>query len=177
MLKRLLVATSLITFSLIQNVHALEQATEVHLQIELPRLQVAEYHKPYVAVWLENDKRQATQIEVWYDVAMDNEKGEEWLADLRQWWRRGGRNLELPVDGVSGATKGPGRHHVEANLGQMMGSLPPGKYKLRVEVAREVGGRELLDLEIALPLDTTLLPLSKEGSREISQITLTATAD
>jgi hypothetical protein len=28
-------------------------AAEIQLEVEIPRLQVAEYHRPYVAIWLE----------------------------------------------------------------------------------------------------------------------------
>ena len=147
-------------------------APSVSLQIELPRLQVAEYHKPYVAVWIENSKRQATQVAVWYDVEMREGKGKEWLADLRQWWRRGGRKLDLPVDGLTGATKGPGVHSVDVALQNAIAELPAGDYTLRVEAAREVGGRELLSMPISLPLNAQALPAKVSGKTEITSIQL-----
>lgn len=147
-------------------------APSLSLQIELPRLQVAEYHKPYVAVWLENSKRQATQVAVWYDVEMREGKGKEWLADLRQWWRRGGRKLDLPIDGLTGATKGPGVHSVDVALQNAMAELPAGDYTLRVEAAREVGGRELLSMPITLPLNVQALPAKVSGKTEITSIQL-----
>src|SRR5690554_2648769 len=74
--------------------------------IEIPRLAVAEYHRPYVAIWLADERHQAVaNLNVWYDIGMANQEGETWLKDLRQWWRRSGRTLNLPVDGVSGATR------------------------------------------------------------------------
>ena len=39
-----------------------------------------------------------------------NEPGTKWLADLRAWWRKGGRSMTLPADGVSGATRAPGQY-------------------------------------------------------------------
>ena len=30
------------------------QAADIGLSIEVPRLDVAEYHRPYVAIWIEN---------------------------------------------------------------------------------------------------------------------------
>lgn len=71
-------------------------AESLQLSIEIPHLKVAEYHKPYVAVWLEDESRRATQLAVWYDLDMRNGEGKKWLKDLRQWWRRGGRSLEMP---------------------------------------------------------------------------------
>lgn len=146
---------------------------KLQLEVNIPRLQVAEYHKPYVAIWLEDQQRRVTQIAVWYDVEMENKKGEEWLADLRQWWRRGGRKLTMPVDGVTGATKGPGAHVITLNLGKLLATKKPGQYKLRIEAAREVGGRELIDLPIELPLKPNSLPIVAEGQRELGKIQLT----
>lgn len=147
---------------------------KLKLDVTIPSLQVAEYHKPYVAVWLEDSKRKTTQIAVWYDVEMKNGKGEEWLADLRQWWRRAGRKLSLPIDGVSGATKGPGMHTVSTELTEVLAKLPAGKYKIRIEAAREVGGKELVNIPLTLPLDTTKLPLSVEGRSELGLVSLSA---
>ena len=83
----------------------------MNVAVTVPQLQVAEYHKPYVAVWLEKaDGGVAANLSVWYDVKMKNAEGTKWLKDMRQWWRRSGRNQQFPVDGVSGATKPAGKH-------------------------------------------------------------------
>lgn len=147
-------------------------AAQVNLTVTLPRLNVAEYHAPYVAVWIENDRRQATQVAVWYDVALANGEGQEWLKDLRQWWRRGGRALSMPVDGLSGATKGPGEHTISTQLSNALTNLPAGSYTIMVEAAREVGGREVLRLPIELPLNHASLPVVVEGQNELESIRL-----
>ena len=91
-------------------------AADLGLSIEVPRLDVAEYHRPYVAIWIENpDQSVAADLAVWYDVAKKNNEGTEWLQDMRQWWRRSGRNQQFPVDGVSGATKPAGKHALAFN--------------------------------------------------------------
>lgn len=149
-------------------------ASDVVLDIELPRLNVAEYHKPYVGIWIENSRRQSTQVAVWYDVGMANQEGQEWLKDMRQWWRRGGRSLSLPVDGLSGATQGPGAHSIETQLNDAIEALEPGEYTLRVEASREVGGRELLEVAFRVPINESQLPITAEGSSEINHITLRA---
>ncbi|GHF77761.1 DUF2271 domain-containing protein [Thalassotalea marina] len=146
---------------------------KLQLEVNIPRLQVAEYHKPYVAIWLEDSQRKVTQVAVWYDVEMENKKGEEWLADLRQWWRKGGRKLALPVDGVTGATKGPGSHVVTLDLSKLLTKQAPGQYKLRVEAAREVGGRELIEIPVELPLNPSNLPLTASGKSELGKVQLT----
>ncbi len=108
-------------------------AAELEVELELPKISSAEYHRPYVAVWIENDQReQVLQIALWLEQ-------EKWHRDLRSWWRRGGKALALPVDGVSGATRRPGRYVVKRSA-----DLSPGSYTLNVEAVREVGGREHL---------------------------------
>ena len=42
-------------------------ATTLDINVEVPKLNVAEYHRPYVAVWLEGaDQKVAANLSVWY---------------------------------------------------------------------------------------------------------------
>lgn len=128
-------------------------AAEITLTLEIPQLSVAEYHRPYVAIWVERpDQQAAANLAVWYDTGLRNKEGEKWLKDMRQWWRRTGRELQMPVDGVSGATRAPGRHSLRFDgAGKALSGLAPGQYNLVVEAAREVGGRELLRVPFQWP--------------------------
>lgn len=128
-------------------------AADLAVTVEIPKLDVAEYHRPYVAVWLEReDQSVAANLTHWYDVKMANNEGEKWLKDLRQWWRRSGRELSFPVDGVSAATRPAGVHTLRfAAADAPLKTLPAGQYRLVVEAAREVGGRELLKLPLNWP--------------------------
>lgn len=123
-------------------------ATAQSVTITIPQMKVAEYHKPYVAVWLEPAAGgPARTLAVWYDVAKrGNEPGTKWLAGLRTWWRKGGRSLNLPANGVSGATRAPGAHRIQLPKG-----LNAGAYTLHVEAAREDGGRELVSVPLTIP--------------------------
>ncbi len=118
------------------------------VSVTIPRLKVAEYHRPYVAGWLEPAAGgPARTVFVWYDVKKGGaEPGTKWLVDLRSWWRKGGRGLKLPADGVSGATRAPGTYQIPLPKG-----LPAGQYVLNVEAARETGGRELVRVPITVP--------------------------
>ena len=63
--------------------------------VQIPRLDVAEYHRPYVAVWIENpDQSVAAHSPSGIRPTRQKEDGTQWLKDLRQWWRRGGRELQ-----------------------------------------------------------------------------------
>lgn len=148
-------------------------ASELQVSVEIPRLNVAEYHRPYVAIWVENhDRSSITNLAVWYDVKMKNNEGEKWLKDMVQWWRRSGRTLTMPVDGVSGATRAPGKHQVSFQSGAApLGELPAGEYKLIVEASREVGGRELVQIPFIWPA-TGEQSLQAKGSSELGEVQL-----
>lgn len=146
------------------------------VSIEVPRLNTAEYHRPYVAAWIERaDNTVASTAAVWYDTRVTNNpegEGTKWLKDLRQWWRRTGRELQMPMDGVSGATKPAGKHAI--NLSEGSAALPklaPGAYKFVVEAAREVGGREVVTVPFQWP-PTQAQQLSAAGSTELGEIKL-----
>lgn len=118
-------------------------AADLNVSIEIPRLSVAAYHRPYVAVWIERPDNTAVRtLAVWYEVSNVAE-GKDWLKDMRTWWRRGGRSMTLPADGISSATKAPGTHAVRVP-GARLSNLPAGDYVLVVEAARELGGREVV---------------------------------
>lgn len=116
--------------------------------ITLPRLDIAEYKKPYVAAWIEPVAGGPPRsLFVWYAVNKGGgEPGTKWLSELRSWWRKAGRTMKLPADGVSGATRAPGSYTVP-----LPGDLKPGNYVVHVEAAREHGGRELVSVPITLP--------------------------
>lgn len=160
------------------------------VSIEVPRINVAAYHQPYVAAWIEReDNTAAANLAVWYQQkkgearsAKDGkpaqgggESGTKWLPDLRQWWRRSGRHETMPIDGVTGATRPPGKHEIAIDAGdKRVASLPPGNYRLVVEAAREDGGRELLKLPFAWPAAAAKTETA-QGSSELGLVTVTFT--
>lgn len=124
-------------------------AQTLELSVTIPKLSVAEYHRPYVAIWLEKEGTAPRTIAVWYDFDLKGSEGAgtKWLRDMRQWWRTVGRTMSFPADGVTGATRAPGTHKLSFTGGRgAMPRLTPGNYTLVIEAAREVGGREALRL-------------------------------
>src|SRR5690606_39951422 len=85
-------------------------AAGLDVKVTILRLNAAEYHRPYVAIWVEHpDQSIATTLAVLYSKETRGEdKGTKWLKDIRQWWRKGGRDLNMPVDGVSCGTRPDG---------------------------------------------------------------------
>lgn len=151
-------------------------ATDVTIKLQVPRLDVAEYHRPYIAVWVENqDQSTAAQLALWYQTDSKQEDGTQWLKDLRQWWRRGGRELQMPVDGVTGATRPVGEHVLHfKNTDPQLAKLAPGKYNVVIEAVREVGGRELLRLPFEWPA-TQKQQATATGKTELGAVTLNVT--
>lgn len=148
-------------------------AGDLEVSVEVPRLEVAEYHRPYLALWLEKEGGGLVDLAVWYDVKMKDKEGEKWLKDMRQWWRRSGRAKEFPIDGVSAATRAPGVHKLLYRTGEApLGELEAGQYTLLVEAAREVGGRELLKVPFTWPVQERQV-LKSRGSSELGEIVLT----
>ncbi len=149
-------------------------ATELEISVEIPKLNVAEYHRPYVAVWIEGaDSKAVADLAVWYQMKETAEgHGTKWLPDLRQWWRKSGRNLDLPVDGVTGPTRPVGRHTIKVDgAAPALKKLPAGQYTLVVEAAREVGGRELLKIPFAWPAKAPQAGKA-QGSSELGAVSL-----
>lgn len=153
-------------------------AAELGVKLDLPQLDVAAYHRPYVAMWLENaDQAFVANLAVWYDLKKKDNGGTKWLPDVRQWWRKSGRELQMPVDGISGATRGPGEHAFEFSASKTpLDKLPAGKYQLVVEAAREAGGREVVRVPFEWPGSGKTAkadkPLTVSGKEEITKVSL-----
>ena len=148
-------------------------AGDLGVKIQVPRIDVAEYHRPYIALWIEGaDQSIASNLAVWYQTDPKKEDGTQWLKDLRQWWRRGGRELTMPVDGVTGATRPVGEHQVTfKGNSKQLASLAPGNYSLVVEAVREVGGRELLKVPFEWPIKQKH-QATAQGKTELGTVTI-----
>ena len=146
-------------------------AADLALTVEIPRIDVAEYHRPYVAIWVEKaDQSVPATLAVWY--AVKNREGTKWLKDMRQWWRRAGRSMEVPVDGVTSATRPVGEQKLAfSDTSAPLGKLPAGEYKLGVEAAREAGGHEVVYVPFTWP-PAKATQVKGAGSTELGAITI-----
>ncbi|MET3131690.1 hypothetical protein AAKU55_001953 [Oxalobacteraceae bacterium GrIS 1.11] len=148
-------------------------AADLALTLEIPQLNVAEYHRPYVALWLETtDQKVLGNLALWYDVKKKDNGGAKYLKDMRQWWRKSGRDSATPLDGISGATRAPGEYKVNLpGAKALLDTLPAGQYELVVEAAREAGGRELLRLPFQWP-PKAALSIPAKGREELGALAL-----
>lgn len=148
-------------------------AAEANLKLELPRLSVADYHRPYVAVWIEKagDQSFAGNLALWYDLKKKDNGGAKWLKDMRSWWRKSGRELETPIDGVTAATRAPGEHAFGLAGAKALAALPAGHYELVIEAARENGGREVVRAPFAWPIKSAQT-VKAQGEHELGAVSL-----
>ena len=62
-MKRYMVLAVLLSVSVVS------RAGDLSVSVAIPTLNVAEYHRPYVAVWLEQPNQQfVANLSVWYDL-------------------------------------------------------------------------------------------------------------
>ncbi len=141
--------------------------SSINLQIQIPALDTSPYHRPYIAVWLESPKRQGiTTLAIWYD-------DDEWLKDLRQWWRKLGRKDRSAYDSVTGATRKPGLYTFSWDgLNAQGDPIPEGEYILNIEASREAGGRDFLRQKIHWRKGLSPQTYSLPGKVELGTVTV-----
>lgn len=148
-------------------------AADLEIEIEIPWQSVSEYHRPYVALWIERpDNVAVATLGVWYR-SSDRWAGSgvRWLRDLQYWWRRFGLELKPPPDGITSATPRPGlRRALYKGDVAPLSELKPGNYVLRIEAVRERGGRDLV--RIPFRWDAEAEHRTAKGTREIGRVTL-----
>lgn len=115
------------------------QATTLEVTFDIPQPDAGRYAKPYVAIWAEKGSN-TEHLLVWHLQG----KEDKWLSDLRRWWRKVGR-YDHHVDGLTGATKGPGEYKEQFEINDDW-----DKFTLYLEAARENGGRSLVKTKINL---------------------------
>lgn len=142
-------------------------AADLNVAFDVPKLSVAEYHSPYVAIWIEKpDATAAGTLSVWF-----KPNHEKWLKDMRQWWRKAGRSMAFPADGVTGATRAPGPQKVVFSGAKgPLKDLKPGQYTLVVEAARESGGHEAV--RVPFTWGKPGKPATAKGSAELGAVTV-----
>jgi hypothetical protein len=140
---------------------------ELEVQVELPKIETGTYHRPYVAVWIEDEQQQPVRlVEAWLDKP-------DWIKDLRRFWRKLGRSEPQLVDAKTGATKGPGSYKVRWDGKDEQGkAVAAGNYVLFVEAAREQGGRNLAKQEFTW--DGSAVQIEIKASTELGKIKLTS---
>jgi hypothetical protein len=157
----------LLTFAASAAAAAPALAADLNVAFDVPKMSVAEYHAPYVAIWIENpDATAAGTLSVWF-----KPNHEKWLKDMRQWWRKAGRTMAFQADGVTSATRAPGPQKVVFSGAKgVLKDLKPGQYTLVVEAAREAGGHETV--RVPFTWGKPGKAASAKGSEELGAVTV-----
>ncbi|MGF1698717.1 DUF2271 domain-containing protein [Photobacterium makurazakiensis] len=132
-----------LTFSV--NAKPLLESASMDVEFVLPKIDTGMYARPYVAVWIEDANRKPVRtVQLW--VGKD-----EWLKDLRSWWRKVGRYDRELVDAVTSATRPAGEYRfVWDGLNDDGERVEQGEYTFYVEVVREHGGRNYIREKLTL---------------------------
>lgn len=148
---------------------AWNQNYELDINLELARIDDFRYHRPYIAVWVENqDHVPVRTVALWFGKM-------RYLSELRSWYRgdqrRGNGNDTDIVKTISSATRPPGKYSLKWDGKDDEGKLvKPGKYTICIEAAREHGTYQILRQEMDFsgkPQQVTLA-----GGTEIGAATL-----
>ncbi len=143
---------------------------ELVVRFELAKSEGYDYHRPYVAVWLEDEEGKPVRTGLLF--LETKQPGPQWHRELIRWYRNDQARRETDetdlIGTVSGATRGPGEYKVVFDgLDDRGKALKPGKYVLLLEASREHGEYQLIRSGLTLgkePIGVTKL----KGGVEIS---------
>jgi hypothetical protein len=146
---------------------------ELLIRFEINQPEAARYHRPYVAVWIEDP--QGFPLRTLLLWVKTSGSGPTWVPDLKRWYRGDLKRLETDLrDFVatrSSATRPPGKYEVVWDgLDNHGRPAPPGMYGVRIEAAREQGTYQLIRKEVEL--GATPFKLELPGNVEIKAASL-----
>ena len=120
---------------------------ELTITIELSLIEGYRVHRPYVAVWIENENHAPVRtIALWFGKY-------KYLNELRAWSReestRSTSEDTHVMNSVSGATRPPGKYTFNWDGKDDFGNfVKAGKYTVMIEAAREHGSYQLMHQEM-----------------------------
>ena len=124
-----------------------DQKYELTVTIELSLIEGYRVHRPYVAVWIEDEEHAPVRtIALWFGKY-------KYLRELRVWSReesmRSASEDTHVMNSVSSATRPPGKYTFQWDGRDDFGNLvKAGKYTVMIEAAREHGSYQLMHQEI-----------------------------
>ncbi|WP_201985163.1 DUF2271 domain-containing protein [Hymenobacter rubidus] len=123
-----------------------DAAYEVAINLELATVEGMRVHRPFVAVWVVDAKKQPVrQIALWYNKP-------RWLDEMRFWYATYYDQFSAANSSISSttsATRSPGEYTLKWDGKDDKGNLvSQGAYTVCIEVAREHGTHQLMKQEI-----------------------------
>lgn len=139
------------------------KSNQIKIRFSLPKLEVAEYRKPFVSIWVEDSNRKPVKNLLLLG------QNERWMQENRHWWRIQGRTTPELLEGFARPTRRPGEYQLTWDGRDDFGRLlAEGQYSLYVEASREHGDHERLGLKFEL--NGTAQQVTKEGKKELTQV-------
>lgn len=124
---------------------ALPAGFGVQVTYNLPKIEAANYKKPFVIVWVTDAQKNPVKT------LLIQGKKAEWQEDNYVWWRRYGRKDPGQVEAMGQPTRPPGRYTVAWDGTDHAGKrMPQGTYLIHIEAAREHGGHAYQTIEVKL---------------------------
>jgi hypothetical protein len=130
-----------------------DERFELAIDFTIAPQQGYRYHRPYVAVWVEDaTNRPVRTLTLWVNTTG---RGPRYIRELRRWFMaaRDGEDAGGPdlIATVSSATRLPGQYSLTWNGRDDRGTaVEQGTYKIFIEASREHGTYQLLQQELTL---------------------------
>lgn len=130
----------------------------LNIEFEIPEIDTwKKYHRPYVAIWLEDADRKPVQTITLLKEVSNPRKKTKWLDDLTKWWRAIGKQGPEAYDAVTSATRSPGVYTFTADI------PTDSDWTILFEAVREKGGRDFVKQSINdIPAQGLTIPAEGE---------------
>lgn len=135
-----------------------DDSFELAVDFEIAAQEGARYHRPYVAVWIEDEAgRPVRTLSLWVNTSG---RGPRYIRELKSWiFAERDQQAEL-VSTVSSATRLPGHHSVTWD-GRDENKKPveQGIYRVHIEAAREHGTYQLMQQDMTFGAKPSVVEL------------------
>ena len=140
---------------------------ELAVQFEIAQQGGGRYHRPYVAVWVEDAAGHPVRtLSLWVNTSG---RGPRYIRELRKWFYSANEQQSDLVTTVSSATRNPGQYEVVWNGRDDRGKpVEQGSYRVYIEAAREHGGYDLLQQDVRVGAQPVTAQLA--GKEELARV-------
>lgn len=144
-----------------------QEGPELTINLELSKFE-GRFRRPFVAIWIENSNKETVRtLALWFNKP-------KWLPDLKSWYSKNYASYntsQSDITTISSATRPPGEYALKWDMKDDKGNVvPPGKYTVYIEAAREHGTYQLIKQEIDCRNKSQIIKL--KGNVEIMAASL-----
>lgn len=151
----------------ITSIASVQESATLTINLELNTFE-GRFRRPFVAVWVENSNKETVRtLALWFNKP-------KWLPDLKSWYHKNYsmyNTADLTMSTISSATRPPGAYALKWDMKDDKGNtVPPGKYTVYIEAAREHGTYQIIRQEIECKNKSQVISL--KGNVEIASASL-----